>query len=356
MQSFPADADVARLATNVFRQARQWKQMESAAQQWRSRSLDRPAEADVAVAEAQLAQGNAAGAAAQLAPHAGRASANPDSNSALLITYARALAAAGRENDARALLEPLLAASPRWRNAWMAIAGNDVKDPAAATVWLEHVAPRVMADGPAERVALARAWFGVGGRFAQPVAHEAARKILAPIAEQPDASADVLNLFASILQATGDVAGAETNYRKVLATRPDEPTGLNNLAYLLMMSDGAGGQAARVNEAVSLAVKAVALAPNEASFYDTLARARFKAADRDGALKAFERALELEPDLVDAMIGKATTHTAMGDAAGARAMLQRIDQTLARKPSLSAELKRELELARNNANAAVDTQ
>ena len=356
MQSFPGDADVARLATNVFRQARQWKQMEAAARDWRSRSLDRPAEADVAIAEAQLAQHNAAGAAAQLAPHAARASASPESNSPLLITYARALAAAGREQEARALLEPLLPASPRWRSAWMSIAGGDVNDAAVATRWLEHVAPRVMTDSPAERVALARAWVGVGERFAQLAAYEAARKVLAPIAEQPDASPDVLNLFAAVLQAGGDGAGAETNYRKVLATRPDEPTALNNLAYLLLTGAGANGDPAKLQEAVSLAGKAVALGPGVASYHDTLARVRFRAGDRDGALKAFDRALELEPDLVDAMIGKATAHTAMGNAAGAREMLQRIDQTLPRRPNLSAELKRELDLARDHANAAVDTR
>jgi len=354
MQSFPGDADVARLATNVFRQARDWKQMEFAAQQWRSRSLDRPAEADVAIAEAQLAQGNAAGAVAQLAPHASGATASPDANAAVLIMYARALAAAGREAEARGLLEPLLPKSPRWRSAWMSIAETDVKDAATATAWLEHVAPRVMTDTKDEQLALARAWHGIGGRFQQPAAHEAAANVLLPLAESPDAGVDVLLLFASVLQATGDLPAAEANYRKALALRPEQPLAMNNLAYLLLARDaGAGGNLA---DARALSEKAVALAPNVAPFHDTLARIRFKSGDRDGALTSFQRALDLEPDLVDAMIGKASVFSALGDASAVREMLRRIDATLQRKPNLSAELRRELELARTSANATVDSR
>lgn len=350
MQAFPGDADVARLATNVFRQAGDWKQMESAAQQWRLRSLERPAEPDVAIAEARLARGDAAGAVKQLAPHAEAASASPDDHAALLITYARALAAAGREADAQALLEPLLPVSPRWRVAWMSIADGDVTNAQAALAWLDRVAPRVMNDSETERLALARAYYAVGSRFAQPRAHEQAEEILAPLSEQPDAGADTFLLLASVLQASGDVAGAESSYRKALTIRPDEAMALNNLAYLLLMH-GAGDD---VIEALALAAKAVALSPNVASFHDTFARARHKAGDRDGALQSFQRALNLEPDNVEAMIGKAALLSAQGDRAAVRELLQQIDATLPRKPRLSTELKRELELTRTQSNAALD--
>ncbi|HEV2296476.1 MAG TPA: tetratricopeptide repeat protein [Tepidisphaeraceae bacterium] len=350
MQAFPGDADVARLATNVFRQSRDWKQMESAAQQWRARALDHPAEADVAIAEARLARGDAAGAAKQLEPHVKAATASPDSHAILLITYARALAAAGREEHARELLEPLLPSSPRWRAAWMNIAESDVTEADAAAAWLERIAPRVVSGAETERLTLARAWHGVGSRFALPGAHEEAKKILAPLCEQPDAGADTFLLLASALQATGDVSSAETNYRRALAMRPESTTALNNLAYLLLMR-GAGTDLA---EAQSLAGDAVALSPDVASFHDTLARARFKAGDRDGALKSFQRALDLEPDNVEAMIGKATVLWAQGDRAAVRALLQQIDATLPRKPRLPAELKQELELTRTQANAAFD--
>jgi tetratricopeptide (TPR) repeat protein len=350
MLAFPGDADVARLATNVYRQARDWRQMERAAQQWRSRSLERPAEADVAIAEARLAAGNAAGALQQLAPQAAAATAAPDANAAVLITYARALAAAGREPDARAVLEPLLTKSARWRGAWMKIAEDDLADGNAAMAWLDRVAPRVMSDTPGERFALAAAWHAVGSRWQQPRAYEAAKSILLPISEQPDASAEVYLLLASVLQDSGDVAGAEANYRKALAARPESTTALNNLAYLLLNRGGEGD----LDQADKLAAKAVGIAPDVASFHDTLARVRLKSGDQRGALQSFQNALDLEPDHVEAMIGKATVLAALGERARLRELIQQIDATLTRKPALSAELKRELESARNSGNAAVD--
>jgi predicted Zn-dependent protease len=128
---------------------------------------------------------------------------------------------------------------------------------------------------------------------------------------------------------------------------------LNNLAYLLLTRNGDDG--ARLANALSLAGKAVTLAPDVASFHDTLARVRFKSGDRNGALQSFQHALDLEPDLVDAMIGKASVYSAMGDASAVRDLLRQID-SLPRKPNLTPELKHELELARSTVNAAVDTR
>jgi Tfp pilus assembly protein PilF len=300
-------------------------------------------------AEARLEVGNAAGAITQLAPYAAAASAAPDEHAAVLITYARALAAADREADARALLEPLLPRSSRWRRAWIGIADSDLKDAKAATAWLDRVMPRVMTDTDPERLTLARAWYTVGTRQAVPVALQHAREILLPLAEKRDASVDVFVLLASVSGAAGDVDAAEANYRKALAIRPDEPTVLNNLAYLLLSRDGGD-----LTEAQSLASRAVNVAPNVASFHDTLARARMKAGDRKGALLEFQKALDIEPDHIEAMIGKATVLAALGDRAAVRNLIQQIDATLPRKPNLSNELKRELESTRNNLSAAAD--
>ncbi len=53
------------------------------------------------------------------------------------------------------------------------------------------------------------------------------------------------------------------------------------------------------------------------------------------------------------MIGKATVLSALGDRPAVRKLLQQIDATLARKPKLSSELKRELDIARSQLNAAI---
>jgi tetratricopeptide (TPR) repeat protein len=349
MQAFPGDADVARLATNVYRQARDWRQMESAAAQWRARSLEHPLEADVAVAEARLEAGNPAGAVAQLAPHAASASASPEANASVIVMYARALAAAGREADARQLLEPLLDRSPKWRSVWIGIADDDVPDGKAAVAWLDALAPHVPRDDAAERLALARAWHIAGSRWQLPEAHLHAKEILVPMSLAPDADVDVYLVLASALQASGDLDAAEKNYRKALSLQPDNAAAQNNLAYLLLTREGGD-----LAEAETLAGKAVAAAPKVASFHDTLARVRMKSGNQRGALESFQNALEIDPDHIEAMIGKASVLAAMGQRAAVRDVLRQIDAALPRKPQLSPELKRELELARNTLSAAVD--
>jgi tetratricopeptide (TPR) repeat protein len=349
MQAFPDDADAARLATNVYRQARDWRHMESAAAQWRARSLEHPLEADVAIAEARIAAGNPAGAVAQLAPHAASASALPEANGNLITTYARALAAAGRESDAKALLEPLLDKSPAWRTAWLDIANENVPDGKAAVAWLETVSSHVPRDNAAERLALARAWHLVGSRWQRPEGHLRAKEILVPMSLAPDADMGVYLVLASALQASGDLDAAEKNYRKALSLQPDNAAAQNNLAYLLLTRENAD-----LGEAETLAGKAVAAAPNVASFHDTLARVRFKSGDQRRALESFQRALSIDPDHIEALIGKASVLAAMGQRAAVRDLLQQIDAALPRKPQLSPELKRELELARNTLSASAD--
>lgn len=351
MYAFPDDPDAARLATDVFRAAREWKQMESAAQQWRSRSLERPIDADLAIAEARLAGGDAKGALSQLESHLDAVPAGDGNEyAALLIIYGRALAAAGRAAEARARLEPLLPESPQWRAAWMDIAVENVTDAPEAIAWLDHVTPLIPtgADPSDERLALARAWHALGLRWREVRAHKAACRLLAPLSQRADADPETFLLLASACQALDDPSAAERYYRRFLSLRPNSAAALNNLAYLLLTH---GGDAA---EAEALASRAVALSPNVSSFHDTLGRARGRVGSGSDALQAFERALELEPESVEAMIGKVTVLSALGERAQVRELLQQINVALPRNPHLSPEVKRELEQARSHANAGPD--
>lgn len=70
---------------------------------------------------------------------------------------------------------------------------------------------------------------------------------------------------------------------------PASATYLNNTAWLAARSQR------KLDEALELANKALALAPNEAAYHDTLAEVHFQRGDRDAAVAAAKKGLELAP-------------------------------------------------------------
>src|SRR5439155_22726104 len=69
MDAFPSDAESARVATIVYRDAGQWDLAAAAAQKWRQRSPDNPAAADLMLADIRLCGGDPAAALKVLSPH-----------------------------------------------------------------------------------------------------------------------------------------------------------------------------------------------------------------------------------------------------------------------------------------------
>jgi tetratricopeptide (TPR) repeat protein len=81
---------------------------------------------------------------------------------------------------------------------------------------------------------------------------------------------------------------------------PQSGTYLNNTAWLAARSQR------RLDEALELSQKAIGLAPTEAAYHDTLAEVHFQRADRDAAVAAAKKALELAP--ANALISKRLKH------------------------------------------------
>lgn len=96
----------------------------------------------------------------------------------------------------------------------------------------------------------------------------------------PGATSEDRIRLASLLERTGGGAEAVALYREVLAADPQNWLALNNLAHLLTES--------APDEAVSLAERAVALAPEVPTLRDTLGWAQLKAGQLDGAARTFE--------------------------------------------------------------------
>jgi putative PEP-CTERM system TPR-repeat lipoprotein len=87
--------------------------------------------------------------------------------------------------------------------------------------------------------------------------------------------------------ARNDYAGAEKYYLGVLKMQPENPMVLNNLAWV--------GAKLKHKDAIGYAERAVALAPDQPAFMDTLATLRAEQGDYPHALELQNRVLALQP-------------------------------------------------------------
>ena len=116
--------------------------------------------------------------------------------------------------------------------------------------------------------------------------------------------------------AKGDLAEAEARFQDALASRPDHPSALNNMAWL-MSKRGAKG-------AVDMAQKAVALMPGNAVFLDTLALALSSEGQTDKALATAKQVVALAPGEPTFGLSLARIQLKAGDKAGALAELDKL--------------------------------
>lgn len=94
---------------------------------------------------------------------------------------------------------------------------------------------------------------------------------------------------AQLLERQKRFDEAESAYREALKAEPEHALVMNNLAYLLVQ------RKSKLDEALSLAQRAVAANPAVAGYYDTLGMAQLARGDGASAHKSFEKALALNP-------------------------------------------------------------
>jgi Tfp pilus assembly protein PilF len=302
------------------------------------------------VAELRLAQGDAPSAARVLQPHLDELKKDPKANAAAFATLMRALVQSGRAADARKTLEPMLASDRSARALWLQLVALDIKDPAQAGEWTRLAAATIPASDLNEQIALGSCWYNLSVRPRESrvdgAADEAAR-ILDPIVIRADAPVDAILLRAALFDRAGDQKSAEDLYRRGLRLRPDQPEALNNLAYLILLR---GGDLDESRELISRAVKQ---SPNSANFLDTLGRVQARQGDHPAAVESFKKALALEPNNLEAMIGLAGVLSESGKRAEAAALLPQIDALMRSRPSLPPPVRRELDTLRATMKASL---
>jgi predicted Zn-dependent protease len=346
--SFPDDVEAVRLLAAVYAAMNRWPELRDAATTWRRLTPQDTLEPDLLVARAMLATNDARAAADRLAPYANaeadKAKAGGAANAEVLDLYARALVAAGKSDDAAALLEPLAKQSAGWRKLWLELCGAfHSRDLEAAAKWVARVEPLVAKDNPAERRDLATAWYVVGREFNDRESLMTAKNLAQPLTGGGDEAPEAWMIMASCDEALGDLDAAEKEYRQSLKLRPGQPPAQNNLAYVLLLKGGAS----QLNEAHDLAVAAVKASPNVASFHDTLARIEAKRGNPDAAMTSFRKAISLDPASLEAMIGLADVLSQTGKREEARAQLAQIDNALLMAPRLAPLLQSQLDATRS---------
>lgn len=117
------------------------------------------------------------------------------------------------------------------------------------------------------------------------------RGLLQRIAEDPKDGRSWFSL-ALVYQEAGDEAKAESTYQEVIRLSPRNAEALNNLAWIYVTAKER--TLYRPERALALAEMAVKISP-DAHILDTLAEARFRTRDFQGAVQAIQAALAQNP-------------------------------------------------------------
>ena len=136
-----------------------------------------------------------------------------------------------------------------------------------------------------------------------------------------------------------DANGAIREYQALLRINPDDAKVHNNVAWVL-----ASAPVPEVRDparAVSLAKKAVELAPTEGTFRNTLGVAHYRAGDWNAALPALEKSMELRKggDSFDWFL-LAMAYEKLGDTEKARQWYQRATVWMEKNQAANEELRR----------------
>jgi tetratricopeptide (TPR) repeat protein len=277
----PADPGTARLAAEIYLQLGNWRELLAAATAWRNRDGSRSAEPDLAIAQAYLGMNQFEHGLKVLQPRLAGALANPDADSlslGILNIYARLLIGAGREQEARAVLEPAFKTSQQARiMVGMRLAGEQFSSYLSSRRWLNEVAA-LAPESPLDQLAAAGTLSVLASRFpehSESLLNEA-KAILQKLTNDPETTTGlVYESLGIVLHRLNDPTAAEEAYRQAIALDPQRGVALNNLANIAMERD--------LDEALALALAAVQTAnPPHPNHLDTLAAVHFRRASRGG--------------------------------------------------------------------------
>jgi len=305
----PALPDPPRFAAEAYMQMGRWTKAIEAATIWRQRASADPMPADLMLARAMIANRQSAGATRTLEQHIkanplpGDATGDkPPSVSLLTLyqSYGEALIDQGRVAEAAQHLAPLLSLGQKGRAVWLSLADTFTREDAARD-WIDQVvATWDSKPAAADRLRAADACLAAARATRSSSLLVRGTALIEPLVALPEPQPEALRLAALIAHFQADYARAEQLWRKLLKDKPTADV-RNNLAYVLLLS----GKADVVDEAHELANQAVAAEGENPLFLGTLGRSFARQGKRAEAMQMFRKALTLDAESMEAMVGLA---------------------------------------------------
>lgn len=330
--AIPGNPEAAEMAVEALTRAERNEEAMGMAREWRNRTLNDPLRAEVVIARLEAEAGRPQAAIALLDRWKDRLVAEGDSRPEALAFYATALASVGREQEAAALIEPKAKVDPRWALTFVNIARSMLDRPEAAAAWIERSKPLVAGD-PRGRLALAQAMWDLALTRNPPGPFDPIIEALSGLDADKTVRGPASVLMAAANEQKGDLAEAERLYRVAIAEMPDAPLPLNNLAYLLIKSDGDSSEAAALaGAALEAAQKRGMSQADQRSYLDTLGLAQLRAKRYEEAAKSFARGLETNPSDRNMLLGQAEAYARLGRLDDAKVVLRRLDAVSGGEP------------------------
>ncbi|HEV8607764.1 MAG TPA: tetratricopeptide repeat protein [Tepidisphaeraceae bacterium] len=322
----PASPEVARNAAVAVASTRRWAQALAPAQQWRELTPQNPLPADIFIADLHLRLQDHVSVLRQLQPYIEQAKAKPREFAPVIEYRARALMMRGDDAAVADLLGPLLSDEPVMRVLWRELS-QFLPNPLAEK-WFQRLAAATPPADVNENIELAIAWNSlftgrprfVGSR--DPKHKDAASAVLDRLATIAPDHPFVVQARAILAQAEGRTGAAEQGYRRALELKPDLPICLNNLA--MMVCDRGDHK-----EALTLAQRAVAALPSDASIRDTLAYVQLKLKDFKNAQESLKVASKLDPQNINWRIKLAQAYDEAGQMDDLVPLLDEIEKMMA---------------------------
>jgi tetratricopeptide (TPR) repeat protein len=283
---FPAKSEPAQWATQLLMQSRRWSEALVEAQEWRRRNLSEPLQADVVIAAILLELDRADDALQQLAASAEQIQSERERWPQRLELWLKVLAQSGQYERAAAIIKPLLPVEPRWRAAWMEIAGK--LGPEEAYDALSMLEPQVIE--PQEHLILAGHWTLLGRWTGRDDLLDRADHLAIRASDKAGFASKSLAARGAVAEARGDLDTAETFYREALKLDSNDPLALNNLAYVLAQSPQ------RCPEALSMVKTALEREPGQPDLLDTYGQVLLGLDRPEEAEKVLREALAVRPD------------------------------------------------------------
>ncbi|TVQ30749.1 MAG: hypothetical protein EA376_11900 [Phycisphaeraceae bacterium] len=339
MRLRPADPSPARLATEIMVIDDRIDQAIVMARQWRQRSIENPIEADLMIAHLESLQQRHAEGLRWLDPHQERIIAQGDAYPARLELLAGLLANTGRADEAHRMLWERAQQNRDWALRYLGVGAKLVDEPATAREWIGRVTP-LLAEDARGAVAIGQAWFDLGVATRS---HDDFRRAIGELEKALDSDPDAAfaaSLIAASYEQMDDHEQAEAMYRLALRENPDIAPVLNNLSYLLTTQGGS------LDEALTLAERAVALSPETPVFLDTQGAALLRLGRVEEAERVFRRGLSFDPADLMLTLGLAESLLEQDRDSEAERLLNRVELLMGSEREVDPQVRRRMERVR----------